>query len=84
MQLKNGEVNGRQTPVGILPTQEELQLQGVDVTPEDLDTILSIDVERWRQEIVSRKRHLSRFDSLPEEIWQAHRRIAAALDDEAD
>jgi phosphoenolpyruvate carboxykinase (GTP) len=84
MQLKNGEVKGRQTPVGILPTQEELQLEGVDVTPEDLDTILSIDVERWRQEIVSRDRHLSRFDGLPEEIWQAHRRIAAAFDDEAN
>jgi phosphoenolpyruvate carboxykinase (GTP) len=83
MQLKNGEVTGRQTPVGILPTQQELQLEGLDVTPEDLDTILSIDVERWRQEIVSRERHLSRFDGLPEEIWQAHRRIAAAFDDEA-
>jgi len=84
MQLKNGEVSGRQTPVGTLPIQEELQLQGVEAAAEDIDTILSVDIERWRQEIVSRERHLSRFNGLPEEIWQAHRRIAAALDQEAD
>ena len=41
LQLKNGEVTGRQTPVGIIPTEEELDLEGVDITPEDLETILS-------------------------------------------
>jgi len=28
-----------------------------------------------------RERHLEQFAELPEEIWQAHRRVAAALDD---
>ena len=37
MQLKNGEVTGRQTPVGILPTEEELNLDGLDVGAGDLD-----------------------------------------------
>jgi phosphoenolpyruvate carboxykinase (GTP) len=83
MQLKNGEVTGRQTPVGILPTKEELITAGARVTPKDLDTILSIDVARWREEIVNREQHLAQFDNLPEEIWEAHRRIAAAFEDEA-
>src|SRR4051794_24518387 len=51
LQLRNGEVEGRQTPVGIVPTKEELNLDGVDITPEDLDTLLSIDVPRWKQEM---------------------------------
>ncbi|KAA1425035.1 phosphoenolpyruvate carboxykinase (GTP) [Mumia zhuanghuii] len=83
IQLKKGEVTGRQTPVGIIPTEEELLLDGVDITPEDLETILSIDVERWRQEIGFREEHLAQFDNMPEEIWEAHRRVAAALDAEA-
>lgn len=83
IQLKKGEVTGRQTPVGILPTKEELLLDGVDITPEDLDKILSIDVERWRQEIGFREEHLEQFERMPEEIWEAHRRVAAALDAEA-
>jgi phosphoenolpyruvate carboxykinase (GTP) len=80
MQLRNGEVSGVETPVGILPKKEELDLTGVDVAPDDLEKILSIDVPRWRQEMGFRSEHLKQFDGLPEEIWEAHRRVAAALD----
>ncbi len=79
LQLKNGEVTGRQTPVGIIPTKEELNLEGVDITPEDLETILTIDTDRWKQEMGFRKEHLEQFPNLPEEIWEAHRRVEAAL-----
>ncbi len=79
MQLRDGEVTGRHTPVGILPTADELNLEGVDINPDDLRTLLSIDVERWRLEMGRREQHLAQFDSLPQEIWEAHRRIAAAL-----
>jgi phosphoenolpyruvate carboxykinase (GTP) len=80
MRLRNGEVTGTSTPVGIVPTKEELELEGVDVRPEDLEKILTIDTARWRQEMVNREAHLAAFDDLPEEIWAAHRRVAAALD----
>ena len=84
MQLKAGEVTGRQTPVGILPTEEELDLVGLDVPAEDLARILDIDVARWRQEMGFREEHLRQFEGLPEEIWEAHRRVAQALEDAAD
>ena len=83
MQLKAGEVTGRQTPVGIIPTQEELELTGLDLPQEDLDRILDIDVARWQQEMGFREEHLKAFDRLPEEIWEAHRRVAADLDKQA-
>ena len=31
-----------------------------------------------------REQHLAQFDGLPEEIWVAHRRVAAALDAQAE
>ncbi len=80
LRLKEGEVRGRQTPVGIIPATGELALDGVATTPEDLKTILSVDTPRWKQEMKHRKQHLEQFADLPEEIWQAHRRVAAALD----
>lgn len=80
LQLRNGEVKGRQTPVGVIPTAEELNLEGVDITPEDLETILTINVPRWKQEMAHREEHLAQFPNMPEEIWTAHRRVAAALD----
>ena len=79
IQLKNGEVTGTRTPVGILPTIEELNLEGCDVAPADLERLLTIDIGRWRQEIANREEYLAQFDGLPEEIWEAHRRVAAAL-----
>jgi phosphoenolpyruvate carboxykinase (GTP) len=83
MRLRDGEVTGQQTPVGILPTEEELELQGVDVRPDDLARLLTIDTARWQQEMTHREEHLAQFSGLPEEIWAAHRRVAAALDAQA-
>jgi phosphoenolpyruvate carboxykinase (GTP) len=79
IQLKNGEVTGTQTPVGILPTIDELDLEGCDVARADLEHLLTIDIARWRQEIANREEYLAQFEGLPDEIWEAHRRVAAAL-----
>ena len=82
MQLRNGEVEGVETPVGILPKREDLLLEGLDEQAlADLDTILTIDTPRWQQEIGYREKHLAQFEGLSEEIWEAHRRVAKALED---
>ncbi|MBO3130516.1 phosphoenolpyruvate carboxykinase (GTP) [Dermatophilus congolensis] len=82
MDLKAGKAKGRKTAVGILPTQDELNLEGLDIPQEDLDRILSIDVPRWKQEMGFRAEHLEQFPNLPEEIWEAHRRVEADLNKE--
>ncbi|HEX4830328.1 MAG TPA: phosphoenolpyruvate carboxykinase (GTP) [Trebonia sp.] len=81
MQLKDGEVTGVQTPVGVIPAKGELNLDGLDIDPADLDRLLTIDIDRWRQEIGFREEHLAQFPGLPEEIWAAHRRVAKALEE---
>ena len=53
----------------------------VDFKNRALDTLLTIDIDRWRQEIGFRQAHLEQFANLPEEIWAAHRRVAEALGD---
>ncbi|WP_159081495.1 phosphoenolpyruvate carboxykinase (GTP) [Nocardioides sediminis] len=84
LQLRNGEVTGRRTPVGIVPTEEELDLRDVDIAPADLERILTIDRERWQQEMAHREEHLEQFDRMPEAIWEAHRRVAKALEEDGD
>lgn len=79
MQLRDGQVSGRATPVGIVPTIEELDLAGVDISAEDLVRVLHIDTQRWRQEMDRREDHLAQFGGLPEEIWAAHRRVVGEL-----
>jgi phosphoenolpyruvate carboxykinase (GTP) len=82
LELKDGEATGRPTPVGILPTKDELLLDELELDPVELDTLLSVDVPRWREEMSHREEHLAAFTDLPEEIWAAHRRVAAALEAE--
>jgi phosphoenolpyruvate carboxykinase (GTP) len=80
MQLKDGEVKGVTTAVGVLPAKDELVVDGLEIDPADLDELLTIDTARWKQEIGFREEHLAQFKGLPEEIWVAHRRVAADLE----
>lgn len=79
IEAKLGEVKGNATAVGVIPRKDELLLDGLAVDPAELDTLLSIDVDRWKQEMGHREEHLAQFDRLPEAIWVAHRRVASAL-----
>ncbi|HLG12488.1 MAG TPA: phosphoenolpyruvate carboxykinase (GTP) [Dehalococcoidia bacterium] len=79
MDLAEGRVQGEESPVGILPKREELNLEGLNVLEADLQRLLTINRAMWQQEMSSREEHLSHFAGLPEEIWQAHRRMTAAL-----
>jgi phosphoenolpyruvate carboxykinase (GTP) len=81
LRLQAGEVSGRPTPVGTVPEKDELDLADIAIAPQELETLLTIDTRRWQEEMKHREEHLSQFPDLPEEIWQAHRRVAAALDD---
>ena len=79
MQLRDGEVTGTSTPVGIVPTSDELDLRGMELPPGDLERLLTIDTARWQQEMTHREEHLNLFEGLPEEIWTAHHRVTEAL-----
>jgi phosphoenolpyruvate carboxykinase (GTP) len=83
IQLKNGEVQGIASAVGTLPARSELDLDGLVIDDVDLDKVLSVDVDRWRQEMGFRETHLAQFDGLPAEIWEAHRRMTVALNQDS-
>lgn len=80
IEAKHGEVKGNATAVGVLPTRDELLLDGLQIADDDLDRLLTIDVDRWKQEMGYREEHLSGFANLPAAIWEAHRRVADALE----
>jgi phosphoenolpyruvate carboxykinase (GTP) len=45
-----GEVDVIDSPVGHLPAVEDLNLDGLAITPADLDELFAIDHDRWRDE----------------------------------
>jgi phosphoenolpyruvate carboxykinase (GTP) len=58
-----------ETPIGSLPVPDGLDLTGLDVDPEDLRTLLTVDVEGWLQEIPLIRQHYAQFgDRLPKAL----------------
>ena len=46
-----GKAGGKSTPIGIVPTAEDLDLEGLDVESADVDEALAVNPEEWRQEL---------------------------------
>jgi phosphoenolpyruvate carboxykinase (GTP) len=39
------------TPIGRVPTPESIDIEGLDMAPEDLAAALTVDVEEWKREL---------------------------------
>jgi phosphoenolpyruvate carboxykinase (GTP) len=70
------------TPIGHLPTETGLDTDGLDVDPADLHTLLSVDVEGWREVLPLIEQHYARFgDAVPtalrDELASLEKRLAA-------
>jgi len=62
----DGEGEAVTTPIGYLPTAESLDLSGLDLPAEDLEAILSVDVEAWKAEAEGLSEYYDGFaDRLP-------------------
>ncbi|WP_370552623.1 phosphoenolpyruvate carboxykinase (GTP) [Conexibacter sp. CPCC 206217] len=61
-----GTADGVETPIGILPTPESLDTDGLDVSDADLAELLKVDAAEWKAELPSIREHLDTFgDHLP-------------------
>ncbi|TFV55705.1 phosphoenolpyruvate carboxykinase (GTP) [Mycobacterium sp. PS03-16] len=45
------KADGRSTPIGIVPSAADLDLEGLDVDPADVDAALAVNADEWRQEL---------------------------------
>ncbi len=65
-----GKDNAVKTQIGWMPKVENLNLTGLDVKPEIMKDLLSVDVEGWKKEIADvRANHYPKFgDKLPKEL----------------
>ena len=69
-----------ETPIGFLPKPADIDVSGLDVAEETLQTLLSIDPEQWMDEMDSVGEYLQGFgDRLPNDLWQAHQQVVDAL-----
>ena len=63
------KVSGVETPIGVLPGEGELDLEGLDLGAGALDTLTSVDVEGWLSEIPKIREFYAGFgDHMPEDL----------------
>jgi phosphoenolpyruvate carboxykinase (GTP) len=68
----DGRAEAAETPIGLVPTEDALDLSGVDITPEQLREVLKVDIDEWRKEIPLIREFFDQFgDKLPAELRQA-------------
>ncbi|MGW0203503.1 phosphoenolpyruvate carboxykinase (GTP) [Nonomuraea sp. NPDC003201] len=74
----NGEAKAVPTAIGLLPA--DLDTKGLDLTEEDLRTLLSVDKEVWREEASLIPAHFDKFGShLPKELWDEYNALLDRL-----
>jgi phosphoenolpyruvate carboxykinase (GTP) len=62
----------RETPVGLVPTADSIDLSGLHLDAATTEAVLAIDVDEWRDEIPLVREFFERFgDRLPGELREA-------------
>ncbi|MGH9043633.1 MAG: phosphoenolpyruvate carboxykinase (GTP), partial [Acidimicrobiales bacterium] len=58
-----------ETPIGWVPAPGAIDIDGVDVSREDMDELLRVDDDEWRAEVPLIREHYAQFgDRLPAEL----------------
>jgi phosphoenolpyruvate carboxykinase (GTP) len=70
-----GGGEAEETAIGYVPTHDALDVRGLNVTPDDMKELLTVDNDEWREEIPRIREHYAQFNErLPE-------KLAAFVDD---
>ncbi|WAH99243.1 phosphoenolpyruvate carboxykinase (GTP) [Arthrobacter sp. MMS18-M83] len=61
-----GKADAVETPIGFVPTGESIDLEGLDMTPAEVEAAVRVDPAEWKTELASIEEWYAKFgDSLP-------------------
>jgi phosphoenolpyruvate carboxykinase (GTP) len=75
-----GSAEAVDSPIGYLPAEGAIKVEGLDVSGEDMAALLEVDVENLKAELPSIREHFAKFgDRLPEELHDQLRELEKRL-----
>ncbi|MBR0412617.1 MAG: phosphoenolpyruvate carboxykinase (GTP), partial [Eubacterium sp.] len=75
-----GKVDAQETPIGYLPYAKDINLEGLDMTEEQLNAILDVDKDAWAEEFAGVDELYAKFgDRLPQELADELASVRAAF-----
>ena len=76
----DGEGETVETPIGLVPALDGLDADGLDLSQEQLEVLLTVDEGKLNAEIEQIKEHLAKFgDDLPDEVSAQLRKLEQRL-----
>jgi phosphoenolpyruvate carboxykinase (GTP) len=75
-----GQGKAIETPIGYIPTIDGLNLDGVNISKDNLDHLLAINKDDWKNELAEHKTFLTEFgDDVPKQLLDICDKIAGKL-----
>ncbi|MDX6215614.1 MAG: phosphoenolpyruvate carboxykinase [Frankiales bacterium] len=75
-----GRAEGIHTAIGTVPGKAELDLDGLEISERDLDILLSVDTEIWKQEAGLLPEYFEQFgDHMPKALIEQHASLVERL-----
>ena len=74
-----GTANAVETPIGYQPTENDINIEGLDMDKKTLAGLLDVDKELWRQDAAGIEEFYAKFDRLPDEMRSQLEKLKANL-----
>jgi len=75
-----GRIDATETPIGYLPSSDDVDLTGLDFERSTLQSLLSVDPHSWLEEMSEIHGYLADYgDRLPAALTDEHAKVIAAL-----
>ena len=67
----DNKVSAIETPIGFLPDKKDINMEGLDLSTDTLNLLLSVDKDVWMKEIEQIKEFYKTFgDTLPKVLYE--------------
>lgn len=72
----NGKVQAKETPIGLVPNVEDIELGGLDISKENLAKLFRVEPKEWKDEVANIREFLNKFgDHVPREIEEEYEKL---------
>jgi phosphoenolpyruvate carboxykinase (GTP) len=77
----DGEAEAAETPIGLVPTKDALDLTGLELSDEALEKLLAVDADEWKTQLPQVHEHYAQFGrELPSELREQLATLERRLD----
>ena len=75
-----GKGKAQETPIGYVPTEDALDLKGLDLSADAVKKLLRVDKETWKAEIPDQKKFFAQFgDRMPKALLEEQSALVRRL-----